>query len=556
MTSLFIKMLSISITASWIVLAVILLRFALRRAPKWLHCVLWVIVALRLLLPVVPQSRISLIPRDLTVQQTVQTDVAPQVAQPEPDLPIDTEEPADSQSHILQLLSKAWIGGIGAMLLYGAVSYLRLRWQVRVALRQDRNVYICDQIYTPFVLGVFRPRIYVPSGIEEDRLQHILAHENAHIRRRDHWWKPLGFVLLAVYWFNPVLWLGYILLCRDIECACDEKVVAQMDDREKKQYSETLLVCSIHRRMVLACPVAFGEIAVKDRIKGVLNYKKPAFWIVVVSVVTCAVMAVCFLTDPKTCKHEYSGQILLDSTCSQAGAERFTCTLCDDSYTEALPLLAHNYDQGVVTAQPTCVQTGSKLLTCTDCGATATETLAVTAHTAEQITVLKEATCTEAGRMSSVCTVCNVTFEQELSKDANAHHFEEKVIRASTCSSQGEGLRTCTRCNHQESCTYPLRAHNYVDYGLLYRTCYVHERQQICTECEWIRKVKLNDYGHNFVNGRCTSCGQKEPSGNEPFGSTTSGPFTGQSANPGPIVWDPAGSINPTKTVNSHLYAN
>ena len=464
MTSLFIKMLSISITASWIVLAVILLRFALRRAPKWLHCVLWVIVALRLLLPVVPQSRISLIPRDLTVQQTVQTDAAPQVAQPEPDLPIDTEEPADPQSHILQLLSKAWIGGIGAILLYGAVSYLRLRWQVRVALRQDRNVYICDQIYTPFVLGVFRPRIYVPSGIEEDRLQHILAHENAHIRRRDHWWKPLGFVLLAVYWFNPVLWLGYILLCRDIECACDEKVVAQMDDREKKQYSETLLVCSIHRRMVLACPVAFGEIAVKDRIKGVLNYKKPAFWIVVVSVVTCAVMAVCFLTDPKTCIHAYTGQITVQSTCTHQGTEQFTCTKCDHSYTVPLPLIAHSYDEGIVTQPADCIHTGTKELTCTACGGKATESVALTAHTVGQITVLKEPNCMETGRMSSVCTVCNATFEQELSKDANAHHFEEKVIRAADCTYNGEGLRTCTLCDHQETCIYPVCAHEFINH--------------------------------------------------------------------------------------------
>lgn len=538
MISLFIKILSISITASWIVLAVILLRFALRRAPKWLHCVLWVIVALRLLLPVVPQSRISLIPRDLTVQQTVQTDAAPQVAQPEPDLPIDTEEPADPQSHILQLLSKAWIGGIGAMLLYGAVSYLRLRWQVRVALRQDRNVYICDHIYTPFVLGVFRPRIYVPSGIEEDRLQHILAHENAHIRRRDHWWKPLGFVLLAVYWFNPVLWLGYILLCRDIECACDEKVVAQMDDREKKQYSETLLVCSIHRRMVLACPVAFGEIAVKDRIKGVLNYKKPAFWIVAVSVVTCAVMAVCFLTDPKTCKHEYSREILMDSTCSQAGAERFTCTLCDDSYTEALPLLAHNYDQGVVTAQPTCVQTGSKLLTCTDCGAKKTEDIPLAGHTAGQITVLKAATCTEAGRMSSVCTVCNVTFEQELSKDANAHHFEEKVIRAATCTNTGEGVRTCTLCECSEACVYAQLSHRFVDYNTIYLDSQHHKRQQICIYCREIRGVvSLDIYGHNWPN-------------NQPSYSYTPKPTVpdfASSAMSGSIAWDIDTSISPTR---------
>lgn len=191
----------------------------------------------------------------------------------------------------LQIAAWLWLGGMGILLAYSGISYLRLRWQVQASLRYRDNVYLCDQVRSPFVLGVLRPRIYVPSGMEEDQLQHILAHENAHIRRRDHWWKPLGFVLLAVYWYNPLLWVAYILLCRDIECACDEKVVAKLDEGEKKQYSETLLACSIHRRMVLACPVAFGEMAVKTRIQGVKRYKKPALWLLTVSLVACAVAA-------------------------------------------------------------------------------------------------------------------------------------------------------------------------------------------------------------------------------------------------------------------------
>ena len=193
-----------------------------------------------------------------------------------------------------------WLIGLGAMLLYALVSYLRLRRRVSVSLCVRENIYLCDAISSPFILGVVKPRIYLPSGLDEVQRQNVLSHERAHLARRDHWWKPLGFALLAVYWFNPVLWLAYTLLCRDIELACDERVIRTMDESAVKTYSTVLLACSMPRKAVITCPLAFGEVGVKERVKNALHYKKPAFWVVAASVAVCVVVAVCFLTNPPT----------------------------------------------------------------------------------------------------------------------------------------------------------------------------------------------------------------------------------------------------------------
>ena len=186
------------------------------------------------------------------------------------------------------------------MLLYALASYLRLRRRVSVSLPIQDNIYLCDAISSPFILGVVKPHIYLPSGLDEVQRQNVLSHERAHLARRDHWWKPLGFALLAVYWFNPVLWLAYTLLCRDIELACDERVIRTMDESAVKTYSTVLLACSMPRKAVITCPLAFGEVGVKERVKNALHYKKPAFWVVAASVAVCVVVAVCFLTNPPT----------------------------------------------------------------------------------------------------------------------------------------------------------------------------------------------------------------------------------------------------------------
>ena len=313
MAAVFLKLLNLSISASWLVLAVLVLRLISKRSPKWMNVLLWGIVALRLMLPFSIESALSLIPSAETVSPAVvQFDPAPTITSGVEFID-NAVNPSLSESFAAAPLASVnplyvwtylagwvWLIGLGVMLLYALASYLRLRRRVSVSLPIQDNIYLCDAISSPFILGVVKPHIYLPSGLDEVQRQNVLAHERAHLARRDHWWKPLGFALLAVYWFNPVLWLAYTLLCRDIELACDEKVIRDMDVAAKKAYSIALLSCSTHRNQISACPLAFGEVGVKERVRNALHYKKPAFWVVAASVAVCVVVAVCFLTDPPT----------------------------------------------------------------------------------------------------------------------------------------------------------------------------------------------------------------------------------------------------------------
>ena len=313
MAAVFLKLLNLSISASWLVLAVLVLRLISKRSPKWVNVLLWGIVALRLVLPFSIESALSLIPSAETVSPAVvQFDPAPTITSGVSVIdnavnPALSEHFAAAPTASVNplyvwtyLAGWVWLIGLGAMLLYALVSYLRLRRRVSVSLCVQENIYLCDAISSPFILGVVKPRIYLPSGLDEVQRQNVLAHEQAHLARRDHWWKPLGFALLAVYWFNPVLWLAYALLCRDIELACDERVIRTMDESAVKTYSTVLLACSMPRKAVITCPLAFGEVGVKERVKNALHYKKPAFWVVAASVAVCVVVAVCFLTNPRT----------------------------------------------------------------------------------------------------------------------------------------------------------------------------------------------------------------------------------------------------------------
>ena len=313
MAAVFLKLLNLSISASWLVLAVLVLRLVSKRSPKWMNVLLWGIVALRLVLPFSVESALSLIPSAETVSPAVvQFDPAPTITSGvkiidnavNPSLsehfaaaPLASVNPLYVWTY---LAGWVWLIGLGVMLLYALASYLRLRRRVSVSLCVRENIYLCDAISSPFILGVVKPRIYLPSGLDEVQRQNVLSHERAHLARRDHWWKPLGFALLAVYWFNPVLWLAYTLLCRDIELACDERVIRTMDESAVKTYSTVLLACSMPRKTVITCPLAFGEVGVKERVKNALHYKKPAFWVVAASVAVCIVVAVCFLTNPPT----------------------------------------------------------------------------------------------------------------------------------------------------------------------------------------------------------------------------------------------------------------
>ena len=313
MAAVFLKLLNLSISASWLVLAVLVLRLVSKRSPKWMNVLLWGIVALRLVLPFSIESALSLIPSAETVSPAaVQFDPAPTITSGVS--VIDNAVNPSLSEHFAavptasvnplyvwtEIAGWVWLIGLGAMLLYALVSYLRLRRRVSVSLPIQDNIYLCDAISSPFILGVVKPHIYLPSGLDEVQRQNVLSHERAHLARRDHWWKPLGFALLAVYWFNPVLWLAYTLLCRDIELACDERVIRTMDESAVKTYSTVLLACSMPRKAVITCPLAFGEVGVKERVKNALHYKKPAFWVVAASVAVCVVVAVCFLTNPPT----------------------------------------------------------------------------------------------------------------------------------------------------------------------------------------------------------------------------------------------------------------
>lgn len=312
MESTFLHLLNMSITAGWLVLAVVVLRLVFRRAPKWIHCLLWVLVAVRLLCPVSVESVLSLIPSIETVPvetflydvptihsgvPVVDAVVNPIISNGFSPNEIDSVNPMQVVSIVAAYV---WALGMAAMLLYAVITTLRLRRRVREAAYVRDNVWQCDRIHTPFILGIIRPRIYLPTLLGAEEAKSVIAHEQAHLARRDHWWKPLGFLLLTVYWFNPLLWLGYVLLCRDIEAACDERVVKNMDGEQRKEYSRVLLACSAPRHLVTACPLAFGETGVKSRIQSVLNYKKPAFWLIITAIVATVVAAVCLLTNPKT----------------------------------------------------------------------------------------------------------------------------------------------------------------------------------------------------------------------------------------------------------------
>ena len=310
MSAVFLKLLNLSITASWLILAVILVRFLLKKAPKWISCVLWALVAVRLVCPFSLESALSLIPSSETIPSNIEMmqkpaidsgitvineTINPAIAHSFTPDPMTSANPLQI---IIPVLSIVWIVGMVAMLLYALISYIRLKKSVGASVPVRDNILACDEVKSPFILGIFKPLIYIPSSMEGEAMDYVITHESAHIQRRDHWWKPFGYLLLTVYWFNPLCWLAYVLLCRDIEMACDEKVIRDMDKGSMAEYSQALLDCSFPRKRIAACPLAFGEVGVKERVKSVLNYKKPAFWIIVVAIVVCIVVAVCFLTNP------------------------------------------------------------------------------------------------------------------------------------------------------------------------------------------------------------------------------------------------------------------
>ena len=338
MEAVFVKVVNLSISAGWLVLAVMVLRLVFRRAPKWIFCLLWGLVALRLVCPLSLESALSLIPSAQTLPPEIVYTAAPRIdsgigaidravnpvlAQALTPQGAASANPTQVWSF---LLSWVWVLGIAVMALYALVSCLLLRRRVGTATLLRDNIRQSEGADTPFVLGLFRPVIYLPYRIEPADLEYVIAHEQAHIRRRDHWWKPLGFVLLSIHWFNPLLWAAYILLCRDIEGACDETIIGKLEKEGRQGYSTALLHCSARRR-IAACPLAFGEVGVKERVRAVMGYRKPALWMVGAALAACAAAAVCFLTVPPT----YQAEIRVDGRV-YAHQEEATAILPDGSY--------------------------------------------------------------------------------------------------------------------------------------------------------------------------------------------------------------------------------
>ena len=310
MSELFLNIVNRSISASWVVIAVLVLRFCLKKAPKWVNVLLWGLVAARMLFPFSIESALSLIPSAEPISPRIMTDPSPSVQTGVPALnqvinPVirGSFMPAPGASaNPLQLwipvFTALWLVGAAALFLYSAVSYWCLRSKVCEAVILRDNIYQSEKVCSPFVLGIIKPKIYLPYQIDSREMDHVIAHEQAHLRRGDHLWKPLGFLLLTIHWFNPLMWLSYVLLCRDIELACDEKVIKNLSCGQRADYMQALVTCSVNRRRIAACPLAFGEIGVKERVKSVMNYKKPTFWIILLAVAACVVLAVCFLTNP------------------------------------------------------------------------------------------------------------------------------------------------------------------------------------------------------------------------------------------------------------------
>ncbi len=349
MGEVFLKLLNMSITAGWLILIVICVRLLFSRMPKWINCLLWGVVAIRLICPFSIESILSLQPsaEPVKADTIVEGEVLPYVPSIDSNFTIveDMVNPILAETFAYQesesvaplqvftgIAGYIWLGGMLLFFAFAEGSVVRLRLGVRESVRYKDNVFICDEVKSPFILGIIKPCIYLSSVLREDEISYILAHENAHLKRKDYLWKPLGYLLVCVYWFNPLCWIAYIMLCKDIELACDEKVIKNMSFSDKKEYSKTLLSCATQRRLVLVCPLAFGEVGVKERVKSVLNYKKPAFWITVIGILVGVLVAVCFLTNPTA--EEESSVVSEESQEGSNSTEELQATVTESDVAE------------------------------------------------------------------------------------------------------------------------------------------------------------------------------------------------------------------------------
>ena len=311
MENVFLQILNNAITVSILILVIMLVRVLCRKMPKWITCLLWTLVAAKLMMPFSVESVFSLVPMSEPIPAGIAMESNPHISFGienvdnliNPALQQHFTPDKTASANPLQVWmyvgTVVWLAGTAALLLYALAAYVTVKWKVRASVRVEKNIYECDDIADPFILGIVRPRIYLPSGLDEETKKYVLKHETAHLGRKDYLWKPLGFLILSVYWFQPLCWAAYILMCGDIEYACDEKVIKKETEGARADYCKALLTCSVPRKMIAACPVAFGENGVKGRVKNMMNYKKPTFWISSISIIIVVIVAVCFATSPK-----------------------------------------------------------------------------------------------------------------------------------------------------------------------------------------------------------------------------------------------------------------
>ncbi len=465
MSDLFVSVVNMSIAAGWIVLAVVMLRLLLKKAPKWITVLLWGIVAVRLVCPFSVESMLSLIPSAQTVSPHVMTEQVPYIDSGVPIIndtvnPIIEETlsalPETDQAPLQRLvpfLAWAWAIGVAAMLLYTVFSYWRVRSKIGTAVLLRDNIYQSETVVSPFVLGFFTPKIYLPFAMNAKNREHVIAHECAHIGRKDHWWKPLGFLLLSLHWFNPLMWLAYVLLCRDIELACDEKVVKRWERDQKADYTQALLACSVNRRMIAACPVAFGEVGVKKRVKSVLRYRRPAIWLTATAMVVCTMSALCFLTDPPQAKQPNPepppttvATTTVRATSATSRVSNTSVTATTTAITTASTTVTTLPVMTIVVTVPTASTTD----------ATETATTETTFETTTQTTA--------AETVVTDTTVIRTTVAEETAPTvlpSGCHHQwgEWETVQQPDCVVEGIRVKTCLLCGETQQRTLTRTDH-------------------------------------------------------------------------------------------------
>ena len=496
MSGVFLGIVNMSVAAGWIVLAVVLLRLLLKKAPKGINVLLWGIVALRLMCPFSVESVLSLIPSAEIIDLDVMTDPLPQIDSGVPLInetlnPIMEEVPLQL---LVPFLAWGWVVGLTAMLLYTVFSYGQVKRKVGTAVLVRDNIYQSEAVVSPFVLGLFKPNIYLSFAMSEQNIEHVIAHERAHIARKDHWWKPLGFLLLSIHWFNPLMWLAYVLLCRDIELACDEKVVKTWDRDQKADYTQALLACSVNRRVIAACPVAFGEVGVKKRVKAVLRYRKPAVWITAVAMVACIMASLCFLTDPPQAKKpepEPPQVVMTTTTIQTTRATSVTKTTVGTVGTTRATSVTKT-TVGTVGTTDTTTESAATALTTTSTSAEMTPSMVT-----EVITSTEPPPTEQTTQPTVLPTGC-------------VHQWGEwKTVREADCLVEGMRVRDCTLCGKTQERTLPCVDHQESGWDIFVAPTALQNgsKSTVCIYCgKFMQTIPLSLYEDAYTKQAVSHC--------------------------------------------------